>query len=381
MKRSNWLRLPLAVALAAGLVPRSAECQTPPPRDAQVRVVSLDTLLPHSSWTTTTERVYRQRLTDAFGDRLSYVYERLDSYYFPDSSYESEFEDFLLRKYHDRPIDLLLVGGVEAAAFAARLQARLAGNPPIVFQGKFDERPVPKSAGVRLEFPLKQSLDLALRIHPDTRHVFIVNGIGPVDKYYEDMFRSQASVVPTGVDFTYLRGLPVPALVERLATLPPRSVVMLLQLITDGDGRAYPWGGPLVERLAAASAAPVYSWNDSIVGGGAFAGRVLSSERAAEATAQVALRVLRGERPEDIPLTTLENVDTLDWRQLDRWGLSEADIPPGVDLRFRQPTIFQQYRGYILSALAVVFLQTALIGGLLIQRRNRQLAERSLRES
>src|SRR5262245_2640209 len=118
MKGRSSLRLSLLIA-AVALAPRSAECQTAPvPTSGHIRVVSLDTLPPESYWTTTTERIYREKLEEAFGDRLEYHYERLDTYSFPDLSYESDFENFLLRKYHDRPIDLLLVGGIEAAAFA-----------------------------------------------------------------------------------------------------------------------------------------------------------------------------------------------------------------------------------------------------------------------
>ena len=134
------------------------------------------------------------------------------------------------------------------------------------------------------------------------------------------------------------------------------------------------------ERLAAASNAPIYTWNGNVPG--VFGGRLLSAELAAEKTSELALRVLRGERPEDIPITAIDvSVDALDWRQLDRWHVSEARVPAGVELRFREPGLFEQYRGYILSALALLSLQTLLIAGLLIQRRNRRRAERSLRES
>ena len=115
---------------------------------------------------------------------------------------------------------------------------------------------------------------------------------------------------------------------------------------------------------------------------GVFGGRLLSSELVATKTSELALRVLRGERPEDIPITTIDvSVDALDWRQLDRWNVSEARVPAGVELRFREPGLFEQYRGYILGTLALVLLQTFLIVGLLIQRRNRRRAEHSLRES
>ena len=91
--------------------------------------------------------------------------------------------------------------------------------------------------------------------------------------------------------------------------------------------------------------------------------------------------MLRGERPEDIPITTIDaSVDALDWRQLDRWNVSEARVPAGVEPRFLRTGLFEQHRGYI-SALGLLSLQTLLIAGLLIQRRNKRRVERSLRES
>ena len=226
---------------------------------------------------------------------------------------------------------------------------------------------------------MKESLDLALRVHPDTRHVFVVCGASPQDAWNENEFRSQVPAPPRGVEFTFLRGHFEPALTDRLAALPEHSIVFLVSLSSDGDGRRVS-DSIGVERLAAASNAPIYTWNGNVPG--VFGGRLLSSELAAEKTSELALRVLRGERPEDIPITAIDaSVDALDWRQLDRWHVSEASVPAGVELRFREPGLFEQYRGYILSTLALLLLQTLLIAGLLIQRRNKRRAERSLRES
>ena len=65
-------------------------------------------------------------LGDALGDQLDYYSELLDRYHFPDPSYESDFEDYLVRKYADRRIKLLIANGPDEAALAGRLQARLA---------------------------------------------------------------------------------------------------------------------------------------------------------------------------------------------------------------------------------------------------------------
>ena len=125
------------------------------------------------------ERTYRKVLGDALGDRLDYNSELLDRHHFPDPSYESDFEDYLVRKYRDRTIDLLIANGADEADLAGRLQARLASQPPIVVVGLNARLPVPKSTGHTYRYAMKESLDLALRVHPDTRRVFVVCGVTP----------------------------------------------------------------------------------------------------------------------------------------------------------------------------------------------------------
>ena len=98
---------------------------------------------------------------------------------FHDPSYQSDYEDYLVRKYRRRTIDLLIANGPDEAALAGRLQARLPSQPPIVFVGHDARRPVPKSTGHTYRLAMKESLDLALRVHPDTRHVFVVCGASP----------------------------------------------------------------------------------------------------------------------------------------------------------------------------------------------------------
>ena len=387
MRRWPWLRT--AITVAACLTPAAAECQdTAAPSRNQIRVLTLYALseeAPDGSFLDIApfypirERTFRKVLGDALGDRLDYNSELLDRHHFPDPSYESDFEDYLVRKYRDRTINLLIANGADEADLAGRLQARLASQPPVVVVGLNARLPVPKSTGHTYRYAMKESLDLALRVHPDTRRVFVVCGVTPNDARFENQFRSQVPAPPRGVEFTFLRGPFEPALSDRLATLPEHSIVFLVALSSDRDGRQFRTAS-VSERLAAASNAPIYTWNG--ITPGVFGGRLLSHELAAEKTIQLALRVLRGERPEDIPITAIDvSVDALDWRQLDRWNVSEARVPSGVELRFREPGLFEQYRGYILGTLALVLLQTSLIAGLLIQRRNRRLAENSLRES
>jgi signal transduction histidine kinase len=64
-----------------------------------------------------------------------------------------------------------------------------------------------------------------------------------------------------------------------------------------------------------------------------------------------------------------------DWRQLQRWNISEDQLPPGSEIRFREPPAWEQYRLQILGICAVVLAQAALITWLLYEHRRRRRSE------
>jgi signal transduction histidine kinase len=66
---------------------------------------------------------------------------------------------------------------------------------------------------------------------------------------------------------------------------------------------------------------------------------------------------------------------------LRRWGISEALLPPGTLVAYRQPSTWDRYGLYILGALALLVAQSVLIAGLLVQRTRRRQAEERVRGS
>jgi C4-dicarboxylate-specific signal transduction histidine kinase len=67
----------------------------------------------------------------------------------------------------------------------------------------------------------------------------------------------------------------------------------------------------------------------------------------------------------------------VDWRQLERWGLSEDQVSAGTEVAFRPPTIWERFRGVIVAVLVVIAAQTVLITLLLVERRRRIRAQRA----
>jgi signal transduction histidine kinase len=228
---------------------------------------------------------------------------------------------------------------------------------------------------------LTGTLDLAAALQPDLRRVFVVNDAGVSGRLFERPAREQLRSFESRFEITYLSGLPTKELESRLATLPAHSMVYYLIIDRDANGENV---NPLayLGRIAALANAPTYCWVDSAMAYGIVGGRLKSQQAQVRALGELAVRVLSGEAADSIPLVTSDfTVSQVDWRQLQRWGISDARIPAGTLVRFRDPSAWERYKGYIIVAGTLLVLQTALIVGLLIQRVRLRRAEAHLRTS
>ena len=102
---------------------------------------------------------------------------------------------------------------------------------------------------------------------------------------------------------THLSGLPLPRLLEELARLPARTIVIYLTIFEDGSGELF-IPRDLAATISAAASAPVYGVYEPYVGRGIVGGYVESFEAIGRETARIALRVLAGASPESLPPQT-----------------------------------------------------------------------------
>jgi len=319
------------------------------------------------------------RMLDAgLGRDLDYYAEFIDVSRFPEPAYRQAFRDFLRLKYSDVRFDLVIALQDVAVEFAYDRNSLFVDTPVVFLTNKPRMQRRTNSTGVIHERNFVPTVALLRQLQPDVREVFIVTGAARSDEEYENEIRLQLQSSRLELTFTYLSGLPTKELEDRLSRLPPHSAVYYLLVTEDGDGNRY---HPLeyADRVAAAANAPTYCWVDSAIDHGVVGGSLYKQRDAIERVGQMALRVLHGESADSVPVAVLDsNENHIDWRQLRRWRLDEARVPAGTQIRFRDPTIWDRYRNYILGAFTVFFTQTVLIAGLLIQRKRRQRAEAEL---
>jgi signal transduction histidine kinase len=177
------------------------------------------------------------------------------------------------------------------------------------------------------------------------------------------------------VTFEWFNDLAFEDMLKRAETLPANSAIFYVDLRVDAAG--VPLDHELVlERLREKTKAPIFSYVDSYLGRGIVGGPLLSSQEVGRRMANVAVRILGGEPAGNIQTPPLGvGTPVYDWRELQRWNISEARLPLNSIVRFREPTAWERYRWQLAAIFVVLLIEAAMITWLLIERRGRRTAE------
>ena len=224
------------------------------------------------------------------------------------------------------------------------------------------------------------TLEIALKLVPGAKRVYIVSGAHEVDRRIEAQIRGISTKWEGRLEFLYLSHMPFEDMLTTVSSVPPGSIVLALVVSQDVTGKSYT--APIVaQRLSQVSTAPIFGILDPMLGRGIIGGSLISFELIGRKAGQLALDILGGTKtPDDIPtMLDVPPVPMFDWRQLRRWNLSENALPEGSIVINRELTLWD-FRFYIIGALAFIMAQSCLIAGLLINRRRRRSAEESLRQ-
>jgi signal transduction histidine kinase/ABC-type uncharacterized transport system substrate-binding protein len=309
-----------------------------------------------------------------------------DTARFADPNQEALFVDFLQRRFTGRKLDLVVPINFPAANFALRHRQRLFSETAMLITS-VEQRRLQRNfltqqiAVVPSAVDLTGAMENILQVLPETKNIVVIFGASPLEKFWLDEFRRESQKFAKRVAFTWYNELSFEEMKKRAAALPPHSAVFFGLLVVDAAGVPYENDAAL-KSLHAVANAPIFGLYENQSGIGVVGGSLLPNQDVGVEAARVALRILRGEVPSSIPTKPIgASAPVYDWRELRRWGISEARLPPGSVVRFREPTFWERYRWYIIGALTIIAVEAVLIAGLLLQRSRRRRAESELRES
>ena len=297
-----------------------------------------------------------------------------------DEDPEGPFVEYLRALFAKRPLDLIVSIGAPAAAFVQRHRQRLFAATPMVFTA-VDQRRVQYSSltandsVVALRINYLSAFENILQVLPDTKDVIVVVGTSPIETFWKEAIGKEVEPLANRIKLSWTDELSFEALLKNASALPRHTAIFWELMIVDAAGVVHEGDVPLT-RLHAVATAPIFSYDESFFGNAIVGGPLLLAADTGRQTAAAAIRILNGEKPGEIRPPPVQFASPVfDWREMQRWGISENSLPPGSKILFRNPTAWEQYRAYILSFIAAILVQSALISWLLYEHWRRQRAE------
>ncbi len=332
-----------------------------------------------------------QSLLQVFGERrdvgVTVFSEFLDAPTFHGDAFERTFATYLNAKYASRPPSVVVAAGNEALSFVVRQRSEIFPGVPVVYAAVSDGdlRRIgalpPEYVGVPLRHDFIGTVEQALQLRPKARHLLIVLGTADFGREWEGQLRSESRAFVGRLDIEFLVVDSIAALRSRLQGLGDDWLVFTPGFFVDGQGGRY-FPREAAQLIASASPVPVLGPYPSFIGTGVLGGRMVSFSQLGRAAGRLSADLISGvpveslAPPESVPLPF-----EIDWRQAQRFGISDAELPPGTVVNFKEPGFWQQYRDLALAGIAVMLVQLLLIGALLVERQRRRRTAAELSES
>ena len=365
----------LAVALLLAML-----CQSQAADPAPKRVVMLQSFgFRFKPWTDFAE-FFRTELSKQSKAPIEFLEHSLLTARVDDDKALLPFVDYLQALYAENPPDLIVALGAPAAEFVQRYRSRLFPKTPMLFTSvearrvQYDKLTENDTvAAAAHDFPA--AIETILQVLPDTKVIAVVNGASPNEVFWQGVFERELAPLSGRVELRWYNRLSFEDILRDAARLPPHSAIFWHLMSVDAAGVTHE-GNTALHRLSSAANAPIFSYLDGFFDGSIVGGSMHSIEKGMAVAAAAAIRILNGEKAGDvkIPPSRFE-LPRFDWRQMQRFGISDSNLPPGSTVYFREPTAWQRYWWQIALTAAVILSQAGFILALLNAHRRRRLAE------
>jgi signal transduction histidine kinase len=324
-------------------------------------------------------RTFRDELNQQSPDPIDLYEASLATARFPDEE-EGPFVEYLRVLFAKRRLDLVVAIGSPAVGFIQRHRQELFPSIPAVYTGVERRRVsyatlTANDAVVAINNDFAAVVENILHLLPETPDIVIVIGNSPIEKFWTEQLRIAFRPFEKRVKFTWFNDLSFEEMLKRAATLPRRSAIFFALLSVDAAGVPHE-AGKALDRLCAVADVPVFSESSVFFGRGIVGGPLNSITALSREAASVSVRIMGGESPGSIKTTPIGfSAPRYDWRELQRWNISENQLPVGSEVVFRVPGMWEQYRSQVTVGLAVLLLQAVVISWLLFERSRRRKAE------
>jgi signal transduction histidine kinase len=357
---------------------------TPIEAAAFKRVVMINSYHEGYAWTDSIVRGVRSAL-DSATVPIDLDIEYLDRRRYDNAETSENSAEFFKRKFAHIPVDLVIASDDVAVRFLLRRRDTLFSNVPVVFCGvnefhgssayvSLNPEIRPWLTGVLERVDVDSTVDVALRLNPDTRSLVTV-GEDSATYYERDLKRTHPEL---SVSRILAQDLPLDELGKQLRALKPHTIVLVSYFSRDSTGHWLSISDS-IRFVCEHSPVPVYGLNWTALGLGIVGGKLTDGYQQGRRAGKIALSVLNGASPAALGIQRdSPNTYGFDYAQLARFGIPVSLVPAGSVVINRPKSFYAVHPVWVWGGGSFVLAESFIIALLLIQRRRRRKAERSL---
>ncbi|ARN56552.1 ABC transporter substrate binding protein [Sedimentisphaera salicampi] len=330
--------------------------------------------------------LWEDRITEAVEEQfreypqIKLHIEYLDAKRHPLPETEQAFIALFREKFKSRKLDLVIAADNNALEFTVRRRKELFPQTPIVFCGINDysedmlDNPDWYTGVDDINDPLA-SIELIKKLNPNLKSVAVVGdgtktGIGAVNNVHKALNGKVRDV-----EIRYLTGLNMDEFTKELSALSPETDAALLTLVNrtpDGEYYTYKESAGI---LAEASPAPIFCMNKVNIGSGVVGGKVGSGSGEGKLAGELALKVLSGKAPSEIPVVRESEEVILDYAALERFGFEDSPALENYQIINKPYNWAERHKGKIILVMAVIAAQALVILVLILKLLKREKAK------
>ncbi|NLA53875.1 MAG: diguanylate cyclase [Clostridiales bacterium] len=223
-----------------------------------------------------------------------------------------------------------------------------------------------------------KNIQLIIDTQKNLKNIYVVIGHSYSEQYIPGQIEKAAEPYLGQINFVYLNELSYADMMLTLQQIPEDSAIMFVRWVTDIQGETFV-PVRVVSAIAKEAKAPVYGTQLQYLGTGVIGGYLYNQGLLGQSAAQMALRIIGGEQPQDITVMDDESHEyVFDERALNRWHISRNDLPANSIIEYKKEDIWSAYGIYMIAGAFIILLEMALIAGLIKNRKNRVIAEGEL---
>ncbi|GAU07673.1 hybrid sensor histidine kinase/response regulator [Desulfoplanes formicivorans] len=319
-------------------------------------------------------------------DKLNIYLEYMDTKHHNSDIYFEKLRSLYYHKYHDLHFDLIAACDDNAVNFLLRYKNDLFPGTPVFFCGINDAHTMGKAVhmgmqGIYEEWRDKETIDLALKLFPQTRTVAVIADQTATGKAGAHRIHQLATSYAPEVEFVFIPTKNIAHIQQSLAALPLNTIILFVHLFRTEDNKWYSYkqGAAAIKAI---TDKPIFTVSDFSVVPGVVGGHVISGYHQGKTLGNI-IKASLFDHSLKTPIDHAMPLDTkiFDYHGLQRFGIDLSQLPAGSVIINKPFSFYDTYKVWIWITIVFISLETLLIVLFALNRRHLKKAQQEVLET